>query len=539
MGLTDPTAELLQAMAECGLHPKNIIWDGRWRRFPGIDQTRGDNGRYRAFPDQRGALFMDMRTKEQWRWPQDNPLWKEKMKHLEPLSAEEVRKKKKEAEERRARDAKKHTKQIRDMWDRAKPVGDRGHPYLEAKGITGHIVFLRSIIDPETEQEMLLIPMRNRKGEMMCLQRIWPDGRRLYMPQAAGTRGLYETIAGERYMENKTLFVCEGWATGWSISKATGCAVIVAFFDGGLLTIGRILQEKYPEAKLIFAADNDRWKLVPREGREVNPGVWAASRAAKELNAAYCVPDFPDLSTKPTDYDDLRQLTNLAVVREWLDPAKASEAVTTTTDSRNGTGPEAGADDPPEPKTHNSSKRKRKRKKQQPRTGNSEEAPKPPIITRDSKGLRRALDHLGIQFRYNTRAAEPEIRKSGGARWKALTDEAEAKLMENVAEACRFRSNNQKSESTGRAQFGAVTWVRSVRALSEDSAVDPFLDWLASLPKWDGIPRIDGLLTDLFEVPKGIPKKLTAWAGRHLTMGAVTRARIPGYKLGFFPFSGG
>ncbi|MXW16927.1 MAG: toprim domain-containing protein [Gemmatimonadetes bacterium] len=328
--MIDPTVELLQAMAECGLHPKQIIWDGQWHRFPGIDQTRGDNGRYKAFADQRGAIFMDMRTKEQWRWPGDNPLWREKLKHLEPLSAEEVAKRKKAAAEQRAKDAEIHTKRILNLWERAKPLEDRGHPYLAAKGITGNIPLLKSIIDPETEQEMLLIPMRDRHGSIRNLQRIWPDGTRKQMKQATGSSGLYETIGAARYYINtKTLYICEGWATGWSISQASGCAVIVAFFDGGLLTVGQIIRKKYPDAKLIIAADNDRWKPVKREARMVNPGVWAARRAAKELNAAYVVPDFPDLSTEPTDYDDLRRLTNLAVVREWLDPAKASKAVTT------------------------------------------------------------------------------------------------------------------------------------------------------------------------------------------------------------------
>jgi len=342
--MIDPTAELLQAMAQCGLHPKQIIWDGEWHRFPGIDQTRGDNGRYKAFADQRGALFMDMRTKEQWLWPRDNPQWREKMKHLEPLSKEEVAKRKKAAAEQRAKDAEIHTKRIENLWGRAKPLEDRGHPYLEAKRITGTIPLLRSIIDPDTEQEMLLIPMRDRNGEIRNLQRIWPDGTRRQMKQAAGSSGLYETIGGRHYMENKTLYICEGWATGWSIHRATKSAVIVAFFDGGLLTVGEILQDKYPEATLIFAADNDRWKLVKREGKMVNPGVWAAQRAAQKLGAEYCVPDFPDLSTKPTDYDDLRRLTNLKVVREWLDPAKASEAVIMPPPD-----PEALPDEPEEP----------------------------------------------------------------------------------------------------------------------------------------------------------------------------------------------
>lgn len=327
----DPTLELLAAMAEVGLYPKQIIWDAttksKPRRFPGIGQDgRGDNGWYKAFIDQRGAIFGDWRTKEKWKWPQDNPAWRERMKDLKPLSADEVRRKQEAAERQNVKDTKKATGLIRDLWERAKECRD--HPYLKGKGIRD-VPLLRSIIDPDTEQEMLLIPMRNADGEIWNIQRIWPNGKRQQMWQPGGSSRLYNTIGSQSYMQSKTIYICEGWATGWTIHRASDCAVIVAFFDGGLLTVGKIIQEKYPEARLVFAADNDRWKRVSRGGAMVNPGVYAAKRAAQALNAEYCIPDFPDLSTQPTDYDDLRQLADLAVVRDWLNPAKADQAVIT------------------------------------------------------------------------------------------------------------------------------------------------------------------------------------------------------------------
>lgn len=327
-------------MAEVGLHPKGVLWDSNWHRFPGIDQKRGDSGRYKAFVDQRGALFMDMRTGQSWKWPQDFAGAQERMKeHFKPMSGEEVRRKQEAYEKERAEKEGKHLRAIRNLWERAKDCAN--HPYLGNKGIRD-VPLLRSIIDPDTEQEMLLIPMRNAEGELRCLQRVWPNGDRLYMPQAGGVKGLYNTIGSQNYMQSKTLYICEGWATGWTIHKASGCAVIVAFTYSGLLTVGRIIQEKYPEARIVFAADNDRWKLVKRDGAMVNIGVYAAKHAAQALNAEYCIPDFPDLSTKPTDYDDLRQLADLAVVRDRLDPAKADQAVITPP------APEEPDDPPPE-----------------------------------------------------------------------------------------------------------------------------------------------------------------------------------------------
>ncbi|MDE0658606.1 MAG: toprim domain-containing protein [Gammaproteobacteria bacterium] len=321
-----PTDELLQAMAEVGLHPKDIHWDGRFHRFPGIGQKdRGDNGWVKAFADQRGAIFGDNRTKEKWKWPQDSPEWKEAMQHAERLTREEVERRKEAAKKERAKAAEKATKIIHETWNRAKLCPN--HPYLERKGIRD-VQVLRSIIDPKTREQILLIPMRNHKREIVCIQRIWPDGTRKYMWQPGGTRGLYDTIGARRFRETKTLVICEGWATGHSIHQATGHAVIVAFFDGGLRVVGKIIQKKYPDARIIIAADNDRWKFVKRGNEMVNPGVYAAREAAEKLGVEYCIPDFEDLSTKPTDFDDLRRLEGEEAVARWLDPEMADKAAT-------------------------------------------------------------------------------------------------------------------------------------------------------------------------------------------------------------------
>ena len=321
-----PSAELLQAMASVGLHPKQIQWDGKMHRYSGIGQQgRGDNGWIRAFVDQRGAIFGDNRTKQYWKWPSDDPAWRESMKDLKPLSAEEVRVKQAKADAQREKDTEKATKIIRALWDRAKPCTE--HPYLEGKGIAD-APYLRGVADSKTGDPILLIPMRNADGELVNIQRIWPDGTRLQMWQPGGSVGLYNTIGAKHFETTGTLYVCEGWATGWTIHLATECAVIVAFFDGGLETVGKILQKKFSDATLIFCADNDRWKAIERDGKDVNPGVLAARAAAKACEGTVAIPEFAKLEGKPTDYDDLRRSEDLDAVRRWLDPKRADKAVT-------------------------------------------------------------------------------------------------------------------------------------------------------------------------------------------------------------------
>ena len=159
-----------------------------------------------------------------------------------------------------------------------------------------------------------------------------------------------------------------------------------------------------------------------------------------------------------------------------------------------------------------------------------------PTITRDSTGLAQALHHLELRFRYNNRSAQIEIQSTQpGSPWQEVEDEQEADLKERIADNCLFPSNNPESQSQGRARFGEVTWKRSILALSYRTATDPFLDWLKSLPPWDGVERIDHFITDIFDVPKDIARKLTAWTGQHIFMGPITRTLDPGHKLDVMP----
>ena len=70
------------------------------------------------------------------------------------------------------------------------------------------------------------------------------------------------------------------------------------------------------------------------------------------------------------------------------------------------------------------------------------------------------------------------------------------------------------------------------RALGNGLRRDPFRDWLEALPPWDSVPRIDGLLTDLFGAEDD---PLTRWASGYIGIGAVQRAFEPGCKIDEVP----
>jgi putative DNA primase/helicase len=67
----------------------------------------------------------------------------------------------------------------------------------------------------------------------------------------------------------------------------------VAFNAGNLKPVALALRKKFPEAKIILCADNDRF--TPG-----NPGVSKAREAALEVNGRLYVPRFEDLG--PHDF---------------------------------------------------------------------------------------------------------------------------------------------------------------------------------------------------------------------------------------------
>ena len=124
--------------------------------------------------------------------------------------------------------------------------------------------------------------------------------------------------------------VVEGWATGYTVHKATNRPVIVAFSAGGLRHVCEALRREKNPDRMLIAADNDRWsRIVQAKGEDIpNPGVYWAKVAAEASGAEVAIPDFEDLNGNPVDFDDLRIREGMAAVGKWLDPKMADKATT-------------------------------------------------------------------------------------------------------------------------------------------------------------------------------------------------------------------
>jgi putative DNA primase/helicase len=123
-------------------------------------------------------------------------------------------------------------------------------------------------------------------------------------------------------LENsEQIFICEGYATGATIHECTSTPVVVAFDTSGLKPVAKLLRAKYPDAKIVVCADNDQF-----HENCVNPGVEKATEAAKEAGAYVVKPEFKDLSTKPTDFNDLFVLEGIEAVQNALQQMEEKES---------------------------------------------------------------------------------------------------------------------------------------------------------------------------------------------------------------------
>jgi putative DNA primase/helicase len=196
------------------------------------------------------------------------------------------------------------------IW-KAAAASDDSHPYLKKKkiGANGARVY----------EGALTIPVRSM-GELVGLQFIPPDGKDKRFLSGTPTRGAYSTI-GPLPESAITIIICEGFATGATLFESTGYPVMVAFNAGNLEPVAKAVRADMPNAKIIIAADDDRWTITPIK----NPGMHYAQIAAKASRAELRAPIFPDnFEGKPTDFNDLAEMTSRDEIKHQIETGKST-----------------------------------------------------------------------------------------------------------------------------------------------------------------------------------------------------------------------
>ena len=119
-----------------------------------------------------------------------------------------------------------------------------------------------------------------------------------------------------------------------------------------------------------------------------------------------------------------------------------------------------------------------------------------------AKGLEHAFLCLGIEVRYNVRAQLTEYRDSReglavDTAWHEMTDRVAAEMREFLADRFTVKGNNSDAVPF---RLGLTRWTDALNSLLYHREIDPFQEWLESLPKWDNTPRLQDWLFATFDV---------------------------------------
>ena len=140
--------------------------------------------------------------------------------------------------------------------------------------------------------------------------------------------------------------------------------------------------------------------------------------------------------------------------------------------------------------------------------------------------LAEALKEEGIEFRFNVRADAREIRQDGKD-WilapNRVMDRVRVTLMEN------YGYIKTKNGIPKPLKWDHYDWKMLLGNMDARSECDPFVDWLKTLPIWDGTERIDNMLATLFSEHPQAPRnslktEFGKWASRFPFIAAVQKA---------------
>ena len=284
--------DFIKMIKEAGLEPPNkILVDGRFHRFSSKGRPSDKPGWYilldlpncavaGAFGCWRNGL------KKKWSSVEISRLSEEKQQQVTEAIKDSIQK----AEDECKIFQEMVSKDAESLWEKSNPA-DPTHPYLIKKKVSP--MDLRQ--NRRVGKDVLLVPLRDLDGKLWSLQRIYPDGNKLFLKDGR-TSGLMHLLGAP----TPTRIIAEGFRTGASIHEATGHCVHIAFNCHNLKTVAESIRKAYPDTDLVIASDDD-WKT------EGNPGLTKGADAARSVKANLAIPTWPEnqRGEKDTDFNDL------------------------------------------------------------------------------------------------------------------------------------------------------------------------------------------------------------------------------------------
>ena len=285
--------------------PDNIIGDGKLHRCE-VEGERGKkNGAYVFHPDRvASGWFQNWKRGDGQNWCSRDP------STLSPVEKAAHRSRVAAAQEAHAADQERKHAEAREeaeqIWTESQPC--ESHPYLAGKRVQAQGVRVDS-------DGRLVVPVRDAGGVLHGVQHISVDGQKRFL---TGSRvgGCHFEIGGSP----DVACITEGFATGATISEATGYRVLLAFNCGNLLAIAREVRSRTPTAKIIVCADDDYLT-------DGNPGLTHATHAAQAVDGFLAVPVW--VAERPegaTDFNDLARDEGIDAVRRCIEAAQVTSS---------------------------------------------------------------------------------------------------------------------------------------------------------------------------------------------------------------------
>ncbi|HFU2151509.1 TPA: LPD7 domain-containing protein [Escherichia coli] len=294
MDAGDPVTEFAQVLENAGLVIQGLPqMDGAIHRVATRDDKKGDkSGAYRAYLDGRPAgWYRDYRSAD------DSPtnwVFSGGEQH-DPLARLHLRA---FAQQQRDDNARKLQQQYNKQAGYARSYINglpqaTAHEYLTRKGIRA-----APGVRLNNKNE-LVIPFSNGRGEIRSYQRIpvtgGKDARILKDSEKTGNWFTFGTPENGR-----PLLFAEGYATAASLHEATGLPVLMTVDAGNMIAVAENARQIWTDSPFVFCADNDHQ-------REINKGVFSATKAAEVTNGEVIIPAFTEAEKAQglTDFNDL------------------------------------------------------------------------------------------------------------------------------------------------------------------------------------------------------------------------------------------
>lgn len=276
------------AIHTAGMTPPEYIEPGKMHRFAGAGKRPSNRaGWCLLFDDGLGGCFGDWSTglNDTWQAKHDKAYTQaehaafiQRVTSAKPQLQADLKTKRTHAAQR-----------AKTIWEATYPA-PADFPYLLNKGIKPHGARLH--------KNLLVLPVININNTITSLQFIAKDGNKKLL-SGGQKQGCFIQVSGNSRDPSKVI-ICEGWATGCTLTKDEPSATVLAAIDAGNLErVALAVRLQQPNITLVVAGDDDRQT-------QGNPGATKARAAAIAADALLALPQWPEDAPKHlTDYNDL------------------------------------------------------------------------------------------------------------------------------------------------------------------------------------------------------------------------------------------